>query len=296
MDIDRFIPFLNQTQTEEGKGISAVKLSLQTAGIIIIVVMIATCCCTLYLRNKLMNLVYKITRKKSRESTLLPVDVEKGKGDSKSSLKKLQKTEIKTPKHDVTRTVTQSVMTTTSSVQAEPSTTICCRCFKKKKKNRKKQRTVDDEIPCIRQLVHWNESPTEGLGQAHEVLIHRLRQLNRNDLADWLGKSTFKQLRKDIERIMDRPFDELGEQETERSYALTINPVETPEDDDFWSKLDIVLLAITLGLLGTLLTLVGYIIFHIIKIRLRKAKYTYKRKMKQNATTDKLSKLSEEEK
>lgn len=79
------------------------------------------------------------------------------------------------------------------------------------------ERTVEEDIPCIRQLVHWNSSPNEGLGQSHEVLGHRLRQLGRNDLADWLGKSTFKQLGRDIERIMDRPFDKLSEQETETS-------------------------------------------------------------------------------
>ncbi|KAL2734264.1 Facilitated trehalose transporter Tret1 [Vespula squamosa] len=146
------------------------------------------------------------------------------------------------------------------------------------------ERTVEEDIPCIRQLVHWNSSPEEGLGQSHEVLVHRLRQLGRNDLADWLGKSTFKQLGMDMERIMDRPFDKLGEQETETSYPLTIDPIESPENDDFWSQLNIILLAIMLGLMGTLLTLIGYIIFYIIKVRLRRKKY---RKMKQEADIDK---------
>ena len=76
---------------------------------------------------------------------------------------------------------------------------------------------MDDEIPCLRQLLHWNSSPGEGRGKTHEDLEHRLRQLNRNDLAEWLGKTVFKQLGKDLERTLEHPFGELGEQETEGS-------------------------------------------------------------------------------
>lgn len=77
------------------------------------------------------------------------------------------------------------------------------------------ERNVDENIPCIRHLVHWNSAPAEGKGTTHEILTHRLRQLNRDDLADWLGKSTFKQLGKDLQRAMITTFEELGKQETE---------------------------------------------------------------------------------
>ncbi|CAL7936061.1 unnamed protein product [Xylocopa violacea] len=77
------------------------------------------------------------------------------------------------------------------------------------------ERNVDDDVPCIRHLLHWNSSPNEGRGDTHEVLTHRLRQINRNDLADWLGKSAFRQLGKDLDRAMVKAFDELGKEETE---------------------------------------------------------------------------------
>lgn len=77
------------------------------------------------------------------------------------------------------------------------------------------ERNVDETIPCIRHLVHWNSAPAEGKGTTHEILTHRLRQLGRDDLADWLGKSTFKQLGKDLQRAMITTFEELGKQETE---------------------------------------------------------------------------------
>lgn len=75
------------------------------------------------------------------------------------------------------------------------------------------ERNVDDEVPCLRHLVHWNGSPAEGKGNTHEALAHRLRQINRNDLADWLGKSAFAQLGKDLRRAM--AFDGLAKEETE---------------------------------------------------------------------------------
>ncbi|XP_071878325.1 uncharacterized protein [Bombus fervidus] len=77
------------------------------------------------------------------------------------------------------------------------------------------ERNVDDDIPCIRHLLHWNSSPAEGKGNTHEVLTHRLRQINRNDLADWLGKSSFVQIGKDLDRALVNTFDELVKEETE---------------------------------------------------------------------------------
>ncbi|KAL0128634.1 hypothetical protein PUN28_003785 [Cardiocondyla obscurior] len=82
------------------------------------------------------------------------------------------------------------------------------------------ERKVDEEIPCLRQLLHWNSSPDEGRGKTHAAIIHRLRQLNRNDLAEWLGKTTFQQLGKDLEKSITLPFDELAKEETETSTSV----------------------------------------------------------------------------
>ncbi|XP_071648406.1 uncharacterized protein [Temnothorax longispinosus] len=79
------------------------------------------------------------------------------------------------------------------------------------------ERKVDEEIPCLRQLLHWNSSPAEGRGKTHAAIIHRLRQLNRNDLADWLGRTTFKQLGKDLDNAITLSFDELAKEEMETS-------------------------------------------------------------------------------
>lgn len=77
-----------------------------------------------------------------------------------------------------------------------------------------KVRTIDEEIPCLRHLLHWNNYPKEGRGKTHAVIVHRLRQLNRNDLADWLGKTAFKQLGKDLDDAISLSFEDLGKEET----------------------------------------------------------------------------------
>ncbi|XP_012523506.1 uncharacterized protein LOC105829314 [Monomorium pharaonis] len=78
------------------------------------------------------------------------------------------------------------------------------------------ERKVDEEIPCLRQLLHWNSSPGEGRGKTHAAIIHRLRQINRNDLADWLGRTVFRQLGKDLDNAITLSFDE-EEMETSTS-------------------------------------------------------------------------------
>ncbi|XP_076226651.1 uncharacterized protein LOC143174871 [Nomia melanderi] len=126
------------------------------------------------------------------------------------------------------------------------------------------ERNVDDDIPCIRHLIHWNSSPAEGKGKTHESLAHRLRQINRNELADWLGKSAFTQLGKDLSRAVENSFTELAKEE--REFAVPVTLVPKPYDEsDPWIQIDIILLAVLLGLLGTLLTLICATIFH--KIR-----------------------------
>ncbi|XP_076683639.1 uncharacterized protein LOC143376602 [Andrena cerasifolii] len=153
------------------------------------------------------------------------------------------------------------------------------------------ERNVDDEVPCLRHLVHWNVSPAEGKGKTHEALTHRLRQINRNDLADWLGKSAFAQLGKDLDRAM--AFDGLGKEETEPSLPITLEPYSNYEEDDPWLQIDVVLLAILLGLLGTLLTLICAMILHRVRQHFRKAKY---KRLNEKETEDEKQRLEKSKK
>ncbi|KAH0955163.1 hypothetical protein HN011_009755 [Eciton burchellii] len=128
------------------------------------------------------------------------------------------------------------------------------------------ERMVDENISCLRQLLHWNSTPMEGRGDTHVAIIHRLRQLNHNDLADWLGKTAFRQLGKDMDDVISRSFEELGKEETETSTISTTAEISTwsPEQDP-WLVIDTIFMAVMLGVLGTLLFLIGGIIVYIIQ-------------------------------
>lgn len=57
-------------------------------------------------------------------------------------------------------------------------------------------------------LQHWNSN--EGKGQTHEVLEHRLRQIEKYDLANWLGKTVFHTLGEDLNKSLERGIKELA--------------------------------------------------------------------------------------
>lgn len=57
-------------------------------------------------------------------------------------------------------------------------------------------------------LLHWNSAAGEGKGETHEAIEHRLRQLGRYDLADWLGNTVFHQLGEDLQRNLNNSFKE----------------------------------------------------------------------------------------
>ncbi|XP_076477714.1 uncharacterized protein LOC117153681 [Bombus vancouverensis nearcticus] len=153
------------------------------------------------------------------------------------------------------------------------------------------KRNVDDDIPCIRHLLHWNSSPAEGKGNTHEILTHRLRQINRNDLADWLGKSSFVQIGKDLDRALVNTFDELVKEETELPYPVTLESFKRHEEEDPWLQIDVILMATLLGLLGTLLTLICYTVLQKIRQHFRKTKY---KKLKQQESEDEEYKVQRE--
>lgn len=68
------------------------------------------------------------------------------------------------------------------------------------------ERRIPKDIPCLNALLHWNSASGEGRGETHEILQHRLRQIGRFDLADWLGRTVFRQLGEDVKRSLDGSF------------------------------------------------------------------------------------------
>ncbi|XP_058798118.1 uncharacterized protein LOC131668192 [Phymastichus coffea] len=79
---------------------------------------------------------------------------------------------------------------------------------------------IGEDMSCLRLLLHWNSRVSEGLGQSHELLERRLRQLGRRDLADWLGKTTFRELGKDLLRSINEPFPDVTTMSSETTYVI----------------------------------------------------------------------------
>ncbi|CAH0564152.1 unnamed protein product [Brassicogethes aeneus] len=104
---------------------------------------------------------------------------------------------------------------------------------------------------CIDLLNHWNSAKGEGKGETHEVLEHRLRQMNKKDLADWLGKTVFRQLGPDMERELKYGFKELLNDTTTIRYAKgpTFMPVIDDTPPTTWLPIDSILYAIIVILL-----------------------------------------------
>ncbi|XP_048478175.1 uncharacterized protein LOC125488769 [Plutella xylostella] len=99
---------------------------------------------------------------------------------------------------------------------------------------------VPEDVPCIHLLLHWNSGKEkwEGHGKTHEDVALRLRQLGKTVLADWLGKTVFHQLAKDInDSMLNKPFD------AGTDLTVKTKPFKDKElnDDDEWTVFDSIL-------------------------------------------------------
>lgn len=67
------------------------------------------------------------------------------------------------------------------------------------------EKKVPTDVPCVKLLIKWNSGNEtyEGKGKTHAVVEHRLRQLGKNELADWLGKLVFHKLAKHINKSLE---------------------------------------------------------------------------------------------
>ncbi|KAG5896210.1 hypothetical protein JTB14_009712 [Gonioctena quinquepunctata] len=115
------------------------------------------------------------------------------------------------------------------------------------------ERKISKDLSCIEQLHHWNSEPGEGKGETHEVLEHRLRQMGKYGLADWLGRTVFHELALDLNRSIESGFRELASEKTSEIDILgpTLVPIIQDSDHTPWFSIDIFLYSLMLGLLLT---------------------------------------------
>lgn len=68
---------------------------------------------------------------------------------------------------------------------------------------------ISKDESCLELLEHWNSEKGEGKGETHEVLEQRLRQMEKNELADWLGRTVFRELGQDLNKSLKEGFNEI---------------------------------------------------------------------------------------
>ncbi|KAF7286821.1 hypothetical protein GWI33_003878 [Rhynchophorus ferrugineus] len=142
------------------------------------------------------------------------------------------------------------------------------------------ERKIPKDIQCIEHLHHWNSQNGEGKGETHELLEHRLRQMGKIKLANWLGKTVFHQLSVDLEHGIKDSFEENAGTSTDIP-IVTIEPLKPRiEDPTQYNVTDSFLYALAVGLTLTILGLCFKFILDKI------AKHFKKRKLKTFQTYD----------
>nr|CAI5866856.1 unnamed protein product [Callosobruchus analis] len=116
------------------------------------------------------------------------------------------------------------------------------------------ERKIPKDVPCIDLLHHWNSKKNEGKGETHEALQHRLRQMGKTELADWLGKTVFRELGADLNRSFEYDF-------TETTTAVVINSTaefyldmgslqaKVEGERPVWTPLDTIISLTTVGII-----------------------------------------------
>lgn len=133
---------------------------------------------------------------------------------------------------------------------------------------------IPKNIPCLQLLVKWNSSAEAWEGKTHSIVEHRLRQLNKIELADMLGKMVFHQLAKDVNKSLeDGPHFEGKPGITSKVF----NDSNSKFDVDDWTTLDSILSVMLCGLL--FITLAAFC--RMLNLTFRRAKV--KRKNSKNA-------------
>ncbi|CAB3238321.1 unnamed protein product [Arctia plantaginis] len=114
------------------------------------------------------------------------------------------------------------------------------------------EKKVPRDIPCIKLLLRWNtgQKKWEGKRKTHMEVEHRLRQIGRIDLADWLGKAVFNNLAKSMNNTLTNTTYFQNHQIIVRNKLLKDKEFKY---DNEWTAIDSILWAVLMTLLGTLL-------------------------------------------
>lgn len=113
---------------------------------------------------------------------------------------------------------------------------------------------VPEGVSCLKLLLHWNSGAGEGLGETHERLSLRLRQIGRLDLATWLDSAVLDELEQEMSGVV--------QEFQENATSETCGYQENSQDEMFSSDDDELLWDILTGVAPiTFIVLFGVVLF-----------------------------------
>ncbi|CAH2239473.1 jg21481 [Pararge aegeria aegeria] len=118
--------------------------------------------------------------------------------------------------------------------------------------NLKSLETIPNNATCFKLLANFSKGkkPWRGENKSHEVIAHRLRQIGKGNLADWLGNAVFHHLAKDInDSLLQNPF---AESCTQSALNTKLHQDKETFGEAEWDLIDITLWIVLASLLASL--------------------------------------------
>lgn len=112
---------------------------------------------------------------------------------------------------------------------------------------------VPKDIPCIKLLLRWSsgQEKWEGKRKTHMEIEHRLRQIGRKDLADWLGKTAYHNVAKDLNHTLTNATYFENNKIVLHNNLITDQGLKSYTEE--WTAVDSILWVLLIGVLGTVL-------------------------------------------
>ncbi|XP_066137844.1 uncharacterized protein [Euwallacea fornicatus] len=114
----------------------------------------------------------------------------------------------------------------------------------------------------------------EGKGETHEILEHRLRQIGKSELADWLGKAVFHELGSELQKaIQEGLINFVTTENSSEVPVITLEPLEPKiENPSNYNIMDYFLYCLAAGIGLTILGLLLKLILNKLRQKLKQRK------------------------
>lgn len=111
------------------------------------------------------------------------------------------------------------------------------------------EKQIPEDVPCIKLLMQWNggDEKYEGKRKTHYDIEHRLRQMGKSDIADWLGKTVFHNIGKELNRTHADPV--FIDDKRKHKGLKIFKDKSSKHFGEGWTTIDTILCVLLMGLL-----------------------------------------------